>query len=90
MDGDTVGRTGRAGGDPPKPVRWECGCRRPAVLLGTYEPGGRVHIKVRDRYWHVRGRVETVCPRCGGQHVLDTALPIPVPGAADTADAPAP
>ena len=56
------------------PIRWECACRQPPVLLGTYEPGGRVHIKVRDRYWHVEGRVETVCPRCGAEHALDPVM----------------
>ncbi len=51
-------------------MRWECSCRRPPVLLGTYEPNGRINLKVRDRYWHVVGTVWTVCPRCGAEHVL--------------------
>jgi hypothetical protein len=52
--------------------RWVCGCRQPAVLLATYDRDGRVHIKVRDRYWHVSGRVEATCPRCGAVHLLDS------------------
>jgi hypothetical protein len=40
------------------------------VLLGTYDATGKVNIKVRDRYWHVLGRVWTVCPKCGAEHVL--------------------
>lgn len=51
--------------------RWECPCREPAVLLGTFERTGRINIKVRDRYWHVEGVVRTTCPRCGVEHVLD-------------------
>jgi len=43
------------------------------VLLATYEPDGRINIKVRDRYWHFSGfgLVEATCPRCAGEHVLD-------------------
>ncbi len=52
-------------------VRWECRCRQPPVLLATYDTHGRIHIKARDRYWHVHGTVQTVCPRCGAQHSLD-------------------
>ena len=51
--------------------RWECHCRQPAVLLATYDLEGQVHIKSRDRYWHVQGTVQTVCPRCGSEHTLD-------------------
>jgi hypothetical protein len=51
--------------------RWECPCKEPAVLLGTIERGGRINIKVRDRYWHVEGVVRTTCPRCGMEHLLD-------------------
>jgi hypothetical protein len=58
-------------GAPDVVCRWECRCRVPAVLLGTYEPSGRVNLKVRDRYWHVEGVVRTNCPRCGAEHVLD-------------------
>ncbi|MBA2595029.1 MAG: hypothetical protein H0V00_00195 [Chloroflexia bacterium] len=54
-------------------VRWECRCRQPPVLLATYDTRGRIHIKARDRYWHVHGTVQTVCPRCGAQHALDFA-----------------
>ena len=54
--------------------RWECHCRQPPVLLGTYDLDGSVNIKIRDRYWHIEGRVATTCPKCGRQHVLDLAL----------------
>jgi hypothetical protein len=62
--------------DPPRAeshvsIRWECHCRQPPVLLATYNHGGRIHIKARDRYWHVSGAVQTVCPRCGSEHTLD-------------------
>lgn len=62
-------------GDPvgAVPIRWECGCRETPVLLGTYEADGRINLKSRDRYWHVYGRVETHCPRCGAERVLDLA-----------------
>ena len=56
------------------PFRWECGCRETPVLLGTYEADGRINLKSRDRYWHVYGRVETNCPRCGAERVLDLDL----------------
>ena len=52
-------------------VRWECRCQQPPVLLGTYDARGRIHIKARDRYWHIDGQVQTVCPRCGSEHALD-------------------
>ncbi len=52
-------------------VRWECRCRVPPVLLATYDNRGRIHIKVRDRYWHVAGVVQTICPRCGSEHTLE-------------------
>lgn len=51
--------------------RWECPCQDPPVLLATYDPDGRINIKVRDRYWHVFGQVRTICPRCGAEHALD-------------------
>jgi hypothetical protein len=40
-------------------------------LLATYEPNGRINIKVRDRYWHVVGSVRAICPKCGADHLLD-------------------
>lgn len=57
----------------PPTYRWECPCREPAVLLATYDPGGKVNIKVRDRYWHVFGfgQVQAICPKCAAEHVLD-------------------
>ncbi len=51
--------------------RWECRCRQPPVLLGTVDRSGRVNIKIRDRYWHIEGRVWTHCPKCGTEHMLD-------------------
>ena len=51
--------------------RWECPCQEPPVLLATYGPRGRINIKVRDRYWHVVGQVQAICPRCGAEHILD-------------------
>ena len=51
--------------------RWECRCQERPVLLATYDAHGRINIKVRDRYWHVHGQVQTVCPRCGAEHILD-------------------
>lgn len=61
------------GGHGPREAvtRWECRCQQPPVLLGTYDATGRVNIKVRDRYWHVIGRVWTICPRCGTEHSLE-------------------
>ena len=52
-------------------VRWECHCQRSPVLLATYDDRGRINIKSRDRYWHVHGTVQTICPRCGSEHTLD-------------------
>jgi hypothetical protein len=60
-------------GHPTVALRWECRCRNPAVLLGTVDRTGRVNIKVRDRYFHIEGRVWTQCPRCGAEHTLDPA-----------------
>jgi hypothetical protein len=59
--------------DAPQRIffRWECRCRQPPVLLATYDAIGRIHIKARDRYWHVQGIVQTICPRCGSEHALD-------------------
>ena len=67
--GNTRSRGSPIGGESAE--RWECGCREPAVLLGTFERNGRINIKARDRYWHVEGVVRTTCPRCGVEHVLD-------------------
>ncbi len=63
--------------EPTSPaVRWECHCQTPPVLLATWQPGGRVNIKVRDRYWHFDGfgTVRTVCPRCATSHELDLGV----------------
>ena len=51
-------------------TRWECHCQTPPVLLGTHDGSGTIHIKVRDRYWHIIGSVKTACPRCGTEHIL--------------------
>lgn len=64
-------RAPRGGADRDPVFRWLCRCRQPPVLLGTYDADGRVNIKVRDRYWHVHGQVQTICPRCGAEHLLD-------------------
>lgn len=55
------------------PYRWVCPCQEPPVLLATYDPAGKLNIKVRDRYWHLYGfgHVQAVCPRCGAEHLLD-------------------
>jgi hypothetical protein len=61
----------------PPPRRWECGCQQPPVLLATYEAAtGTVHLKVRDRYYHIEGgkRLVATCPRCGRSQTLN--LPV--------------
>ena len=76
------GRSGEARGRgqgrahrPAPPFRWECPCQDPPVLLATYTAAGRLNIKVRDRYWHLVGfgQVQTICPRCAAEHILDLA-----------------
>lgn len=62
-------RRSRAGRAPKQ--RWECRCGDPPILLGMYEPGGQIQIKVRDRFYEASGCVYATCPRCGAQHVLD-------------------
>jgi len=68
-----VGRSIRAAAPP---FRWVCPCQEPPVLLATYDPTGRLNIKVRDRYWHLFGfgQVQAICPRCGAEHVLDLRI----------------
>ncbi|MCC6315294.1 MAG: hypothetical protein IT337_14920 [Thermomicrobiales bacterium] len=69
--------SGRAGGPGATPFRWECSCRQPPVLLGTFDAEGRINLKVRDRYWRVLdGVVETLCPRCGSAHALGPLAPL--------------
>lgn len=70
MAGFAIGPRRTAGGRPPV-FRWECPCRERPFLLATYDADGRVNIKVRDRYWHVQGQVQAICPRCGAEHRLD-------------------
>jgi hypothetical protein len=67
-------------GAPPR--RWVCHCSDPPVLLATVE-GGRVNLKIRDRYYHiegVRGRVRATCPRCGQEHILPLGEPADAAG----------
>src|SRR5689334_4631628 len=51
--------------------RWECRCGDPPILLARYDPGGKIEIKLRDRYYIASGCVYATCPRCGAQHILD-------------------
>jgi hypothetical protein len=69
----TISHTSRTIRSDPAPYRWECPCQQPPVLLATYDPGGKINIKVRDRYWHLFGfgTVQAICPRCAAEHVLD-------------------
>lgn len=72
MAGFAIGPRRAAPGGGRAPVfRWECRCRDTPFLLATYDAAGRINIKVGDRYWHVDGQVQTVCPRCGAEHLLD-------------------
>jgi hypothetical protein len=57
-------------GRAPK-VRWECSCCDPPILLARYDPGGKVQIKIRDRFYMASGCVHATCPRCGTHHILD-------------------
>ncbi len=77
MDGMNAPRSRSRGGEGSSIFRWVCRCQDPPVLLATYDPDGRVHIKVRDRYWHVVGQVQAICPRCGADHVLDLRGTVP-------------
>ena len=60
-----------SGASPPRVRRWFCSCQTPHVLLGTCDRSGRIHLKARDRYWHVVGSVLAICPRCGCEYALD-------------------
>lgn len=52
-------------------TRWECRCAATPVLLGVVDQAGTLHLKVRDRYYHIaRGHVRTTCHRCGCEHTL--------------------
>jgi len=56
----------------PVVLRWLCMCQDPPVLLATYDDvSGVVNIKARDRYWRCHGTVQTICPKCGTEHVLE-------------------
>ena len=45
------------GSQPQPPIyRWECGCRRPPILLATFDLSGRIEIAQQDRYWQVNGQ----------------------------------
>ena len=64
--------SGKSHGAFEAPIRrWVCSCQEPPVLLATYDERGRINIKARDRYWHCQGSVQTICPKCGQEHVLD-------------------
>lgn len=71
MPGFATGSRRAADSGRPPVFRWECPCRPQPVLLATYDADGRINIKVRDRYWHVHGQVQAICPRCGAEHILD-------------------
>ncbi len=64
-------RSGAARATANDRFRWECRCQQTPVLLATYDDGGQIHIKARDRHWHILGSVQTRCPRCGAEHALD-------------------
>lgn len=66
----------RAGPRRPRSslFRWECTCREPPVVLGTYDLTGRVNLEHFDRCWQLNSRVATNCPKCGKPHMLDLAL----------------
>ena len=58
----------------PPVYRWECLCREPPVVLGTYDLAGNVELKDLSRFWQINGRVATNCPKCGKPHLLDVPL----------------
>jgi hypothetical protein len=68
-----TGGSGHPGGNvgPDELVRWECRRHQTPILLGMYGADGEIHVKVRDRHWRILGTVQTRCPRCGAEHVLD-------------------
>lgn len=56
---------------------WYCEFCAPPLRLGTVEERRILHLKVRDRYYHITGRGATVtatCPRGG----CESALSLPV------------
>ena len=56
---------------PGDETRWVCHCSHPPVLLAIYDRMGRIEIKVGDRYYIARGRIQAVCPKCGSWHTLE-------------------
>ena len=58
----------------PPAYQWTCSCRRPPLVLATYDLGGRVAFTDVDRYWQIDGRIATNCPACGKQHLLHLQL----------------
>lgn len=64
-------RRGTGRGKRAPRQRWECRCVDPPILLGRYDPGGRVEIKLGDRFYMASGCVYATCPRCGTHHILD-------------------
>jgi hypothetical protein len=62
-----VSHAGQAGAS----TRWVCHCSNPPILLAIYDASGRIEIRVRDRHYIARNRLQATCPRCGAQHVLE-------------------
>lgn len=64
----------------PSLRRWECTCdgqSEPPVLLAMVEPGVRIVVKVRDRWYVVTdGTVVAICPKCGTEHELQVGATI--------------
>lgn len=56
--------------DQKRAARWECHCKSPPFLLGTYTDDGKVMIKLRDRTYEANAPVRTRCPLCSLEHVL--------------------
>jgi hypothetical protein len=54
-----------------KGTRWVCNCVDPPILLAIYDETGRIEVKVGDRYYVARNRLQATCPRCGAQHTLE-------------------
>ncbi len=53
-------------------TRWECHCAATPVLLGVVDQVGTLHLKCRDRLYHIdrASQVRVGCPRCGCEHSL--------------------
>lgn len=83
---------------PNSMYRWECPCRRPPIVLATFDLSGRIAYQDPERYWQIDGRIVTNCPGCGKQHLLHLelrretreALPLPWRSTEHTGDAKSP